>query len=72
MIEPSSSRGLWPGNTVFYFETKCILIHYFTSGENIIDSSGNEGLIIKVTSEDGLGAPNGTRYINLQIYYNTN
>ena len=41
---------------------------YFTSNENVILGTIDEGIIIKVESTD-LGAPNGPQYISLIIYY---
>jgi hypothetical protein len=41
---------------------------YFTNQENYIDGDNNEGLIIKIDS-DNLGPGNGPRFISLQVYY---
>lgn len=62
-----NSTSLWPANTDFVLK-QTDFNTYFTSNENVILGTIDEGIIIKVESTD-LGAPNGPQYISLIIYY---
>jgi hypothetical protein len=62
-----TSANLWPELKDFVLKQSDFNT-YFTNNENLIESTDNEGIIIKVTSTN-LGAPNGPTYLNLMIYF---
>lgn len=62
-----SGLNLWPENTHFVLK-QTDFDSFFTNNENYIYGSNNGGLIVKITSSS-LGPPNGPRFFNITIYY---
>lgn len=62
-----SGLPLWPENTHFVLK-QSDFDSFFKNNENYIYGTNNGGLIVKITSSS-LGPPNGARYFNITIYY---
>ena len=62
-----SGLPLWPPNRHFVLK-QTDFDSFFTNNKNYIYGSNNGGLIVKITSSS-LGPPNGARYFNITIYY---
>lgn len=58
--------SLWPPKSDYVLK-QSDFDSYFTTGENIIEGTKNEGLILKLESTK-LGAPNGPTYFDIQLY----
>ena len=61
-----SPTSLWPPNTDFVLK-QTDFTSYWGSSAEVLGSQG-EGVIIRVESTE-LGAPNGSRYMSLSVYY---
>ena len=58
--------SLWPPNSDYVFK-QTDFDSYFSGGENVIEGTKNEGILLKLESTD-LGAPNGPTYFDIQLY----
>lgn len=63
----NSGAELWQQNSYFVLKMSDF-DKYFINKENYINGDNNEGLLIKIEGNQ-LGAPNGPRFINIQVYY---
>ena len=75
-ITPSSVRNydnppefeLWPPNRHFVLKQTDFDTYFATNNENYIYGSNNGGLIVQIKSSS-LGPPDGPRFFNITIYY---
>lgn len=75
-ITPSSVRNydnppefnLWPKNSHFVLKQTDFDTYFATNNENYIYGSNNGGLIVQIKSSS-LGPPDGPRFFNITIYY---